>query len=450
MRAVRLRVAVSVACALTVGACAAKVPPPLPATLTFPELLYPTVPKNAPAADAASIDRGWRYLQNEDLSSAEREFQAPLKRNPRFHPALTGRAYVALARRDHQSALAAFDAAIENAIQYVPALLGRGQTLLALGRDADAIAAFEAALLVDPSLAAVRQRLDVLRFRGVRDVVERARTAAREGRLDDARSAYQQALQLSPDTAFLHRELGLVERRRGDLTAALAELRRAVALDTSDAATLIDIGDLLEQQGHYDEAVQAFRSAFELDPSEDLRKRVAFLSERAREAKLPAEFLALPQVQQITRGDLAALIGVRFEELLRAAPSRQVVTTDTSGHWANRWIAAVARVGVIEPFANHTFQPKTPIRRVDLATAVQRLLTLATGALPALRKEWTDNAPTIADVGQGHLNYAAVSIAVASGAMPLIDGRFQVSRNVSGAETIEVIDRVRAIAVSAR
>ena len=65
--------------------------------------------------------------------------------------------------------------------------------------------------------------------------------------------------------------------------------------------------------------------------------------ERARDMKLPAEFRAIAAAPQITRADLAALIGIRLEDLLAAAPAREVVVTDITEHWAASWIAAVAR-----------------------------------------------------------------------------------------------------------
>lgn len=448
MTAVHVRCVGLAALAVCMASCAAKGPPPLPAALKFPDFMYPTTPQNARAAETTGIDRGWRYLQSDDLDAAQREFGALLKRNARFHPALTGAAYVSLARRNYAGALSEFDTALRQASAYVPALVGRGQALLGLDREADAIAAFEVALTVDPSLTDVHRRIEVLRFRGVQDVIERARSAARAGRLDEARNAYRRALEVSPDTAFLHRELAVVERRRNDLASALAELRRAVDLDPADAAAFVELGEILEQQSNFDEAEKAYRKAIDLEPSDELSRRVAALVERAREARLPPQYQVIPQTEQLTRGDLAALIGIRLDAVLRDAPTRQVVATDTRGHWANEWIGRVARTGIIEPFANHTFQPRARIRRADLATAVSRLLTLITAGRPQLWSDWTKNPPKVTDVTPGHLNYPAVSVAVASGVMPLVDGRFLVSRPVSGAEAVEVIDRVRVLAAA--
>jgi hypothetical protein len=64
---------------------------------------------------------------------------------------------------------------------------------------------------------------------------------------------------------------------------------------------------------------------------------------------------------------------------------------------------------------------------------------------PQLRQRIAQT-PKIADMNTGHLSYPAVAVAVASGAMPLLEGdRFQVSRVVSGAEAVEVIERLRML-----
>jgi hypothetical protein len=125
-----------------------------------------------------------------------------------------------------------------------------------------------------------------------------------------------------------------------------------------------------------------------------------------------------------------------------------VVVTDTQGHWAAAWITQVASSGVIEPFENHTFQPQAVVRRGDLATVVNRLLSLIAEADPALRARLTQR-PAVADVPPRHLQYDAVVSAVAAGVMPLAaDGRFDVTRPVPGVEAADVIDRVRALAAA--
>jgi len=444
----RLSKAIAIGFALAaLAGCATRTAPPLPAALAYPEFMYPVAPAGTVSPDdSAAVDRGWRFLQNGDLRNAEREFTAVARRSPALAAAGTGNAYVALARDDFERAVRTFNAALTTAPMYVPALVGRGQALLELKRDDEALKSFEAALAVDPSLPDVARRVEVLRFRNVQQMIQSARSAASAGRLDEARGQYERALATSPDSAFLYRELGLVERRQGNIEAALRRFRQAVDLDPADAVSLVQTGELLAQRQDFAGADAAYRRAAAIDPDPDLAARIAAIGERAREARLPAAFADIAASSQVTRGDLAALIGVRLEPVVAGAPARQVVMTDTQGHWAAPWIAAVARAGVIDPFENHTFQPRAPVSRGDLAAAVSRIVSLLAPRNPALRTS-LGARPAIADMAPGHLSYPAASVAVASGVMPLVDGsRFQVGRLVSGAEAIEAVDRLRALA----
>ena len=441
--------AVLAAVALVAGCATRRAAPPTPTTLAHPEFVYPKLPAALATGPGASrVDVGWRYLQVNDLKNADLEFGVALKLGPKLYPARAGQGYVALARRDYNAALKAFDAALEGDASYVPALVGKGQALLAQDNTDQALAAFERALVADPSLTDLNRRVEVLRFRNVQDVIDAAQAASKAGRLDDARRAYERAISLSPDSAFLHRELGQVERRAGNADQALQHLRRALELDANDAAALVAMGELLEARGGVAGAEDAYRKAVALDPGLNLTGRIAAIAERAREARLPEEFRAALTTQQLTRGDLAALIGVRLEDLVRRAPTRQVVVTDTQRHWAAQWITETASAGIIEPFENHTFQPRSNVRRGDLATVVSRLVALIADSNSSVRDRLSQR-PAIGDVPPRHLQYDAVTAVVATGVMPLVEGdRFLVGRQVSGQEAVEVIDRVRVLAAT--
>ena len=428
-----------------VAACAVKTAPPLPPTLKYPEFVYPA-PVPPAAREAMAVDRGWRFLQNDDLSGAEREFAGALKIAPDSAAAKAGEGYVSLARHDDMRALEHFDLALRGAPAYAPALVGRGLTLLSVNRDRDARAAFEAAMKADPSLTSLSARIDVLKFREIQNLIAAARTAMNAGRLDEARTAYQRAIAATPDSAELYRELGMVERRSRNAAAALEQFNRAVMLDPADAVSLAQSGELLEERGDFAGAETAFRNAHNVDPSAGYDRKADAVVARNREAVLPAEYRALPSAPQITRGDLAALIGIRLEDLLRQAPRTAEVITDTAGHWASAWITEVAAAAVMPPFDNHTFQPRAAVRRVDLAEAVNALLRIAGRTRPALQARIASR-PTIPDVSTSHLNYPAVAASVSAGILPLVEGgRFDTERPVSGADAIAAIDRLRVIA----
>jgi tetratricopeptide (TPR) repeat protein len=295
----------------------------------------------------------------------------------------------------------------------------RRQALIALDREPEAIAAFGAALAVDPSLADLERRIEVLRFRGLERDLATARAAARSQRTDEARRAFQAA------------KLAAVEKQAGAQESALGYFRRAVELDPSDAASWGQIGELLEARDQR-EAMAAYNTSLGLEPNDAIEARRDALIALAELAKLPEEYRAID--------------GLRLSSLVLGMRSREaLVVTDVRPHWAESWIMAVGRAGIIEPFANHTFQPHAIVRRADLAQAANRIL--ARVGTPAQVAAWQNARAKFTDIAVGHLAYAAASVAVASGVMAAApDGSFQPSRPVTGAEAIETVQRLQAMA----
>ena len=431
---------------LVVGACAPKVAPVVAGAPRHPEFAFPVMPAGAPSAQMQRINRGWQYLQADDFRNAERELSAALKQQPSFHPAETAMAYLSLARGDEKDADVRFERALKVDEGYVPALIGRGHALLELDRPGDALASFEAALANDPSLTELRTRVNVLRVRAMQDMVTRAKAAADARRWDEARAAYQQAISASPESAFLYRELALVEQQSGQTAEALEHFRRALQLDATDAKSLASIGGILESQGDVVAALASYERARAIDPVEVPESVVMRLREAVKLAKLPAEYRAIPEEKTLTRAQIASLIGVRLEPLIDKARPRQVIITDIRNHWAQSWILPVVRSGIMDTLPNYEFEPARRVRRGEFAATVSRLLTLIGALKPQLEKKWQSAQVKIADVPPGHLSYPAVSLAVAAGVMPLNGGNFDLLRPITGAEAMEVVGRLEALA----
>jgi Tfp pilus assembly protein PilF len=427
--------------------------PPVVTTPRYPDYIFPALSQPDPKQDGIlrQHDVGWRWLQAGDFERAEREFQNVLKRSPQFYPSETALGYLDLARSNHAAALERFDSVLRSRAEYLPALVGRGQTLLAESREAEALAAFEAAVKLDPKLVEVARRVEVLRARAAQENVATARRAAQANRLDEAVALYEKAIANSPDSAFLLRDLADVEAKQNKTDQALARYRKAIELDPSDSASRVRVGEILDARGDIEGAMKSYQEANSLDPSPELRRRIAALDARLAYLRLPAEYRAIPESASITRGDLASLIGLRLDGLLNSVAAQPVLITDAMNHWASRWIIATAQAGVIEPYENHTFQPRNAIMRSDLAQAVSRLLKIIAVGRPGLLKDWQGRQQKMTDVGVSNLHYADASLSVVAGILPLTSaGSFQLSRPVTGAEAIDAISRIERIYQSTR
>jgi tetratricopeptide (TPR) repeat protein len=433
------------------GACAPRAAPvPPPGAARFPAFLYPAPPDALAAHPAAARHQlGWQWLQAGDFRQAERNFLTALKESGQaFYPAEAGLGYIALAQQDHLRAIQYFDRAIAGDPAYVPALVGRGEAQLAVGATQAALASFEAALAADPALDALRPRVEVLRVRGMQEAVASARQAAQAGRLGEARAAYAQAIAASPESPFLHRELAEVELRDGNADAAFRHAARAAELDPSDARALVILADLHERRGDLERSLEALVAAAALEPNDAVEARIEALRARAAFAAMPEPYRAIESSPTITRAQLAALLGVRLEDLLTRTGRRPaVVVTDARGSWAAPWILNVTRAGLMEVYPNYTFQPEAVVRRADLAAAASRTLTLIAAENPTLGAGWRNVRRRFPDVPAGHLSLPAISLAVEAGVMATLpDGSFQLGRAVSGEEAIAAVTRLQELA----
>ena len=349
----------------------------------------------------------------------------------------------------HRTAAEQFSRAVTLAADYVPALVGHGESMLALDESEAAIQSFERAMAVDPGLSNVQRVVAELRFTLVSQRVAAARGSVAAGRLANARAAYEQLIAVSPDSAFLHLELGQVERDLGDTAAALDHIRQAIGLDPSDPAAFRLEGDLHERSGDLEAAIAAYERADRLEPSAASARQLDRLREQLRRAALPPKIQAISAKTSVTRGELAALIGTRFPELLAASASegQTVIVTDTRNHWAQRWILDVTRSGAMEVDAAYRFDPARTVRRADLAEIVSALLDLLEAGNQQPAGRWSGAQPAFSDMSSSHLSYSSAARAVAAGVFRTLDGQaFRPTQEVDGAGALRAMDRLAELA----
>lgn len=439
--------AVLLAALLAVSACAAKTAPTSVAgPPKFPDFVNPTTGAVMPAGLAAALAGGWAQLQAGNVSAADRAFSRALKDAPSSPPVLAALGFVALARNDADRAVARFEAASKADAAFAPALAGRGEALLQLNRPAEALASFEAALAADKALP-LSTRIATLRFRVLEDAIAEARRQAAAGDFEAARRSYEAALQTSPDSAVLFRELAAVERRTGHVVEADAHLGRAIELDPSDRSSRVLLGQTREDIGDYDGAILAYEAALAIEPSKEIDAALARVRERADLAKLPEQFQTLADRPEATRADLAAAMAIRVPGLLARAPVRSTpVLTDVRGAWARPWILATVRAGVLDAYPNHTFQPEGNVRRADLADAAARVLALLAAQGDQRASEWVSAGRPFTDLPSDHPAHRAAASAVAAGVLEAPGGAFRPAAPVTGRELVDAVARLQRLA----
>lgn len=98
---------------------------------------------------------------------------------------------------------------------------------------------------------------------------------------EEARDAYARALELAPEHADAHLNLGRLLHEQGKTQEAMEHYRRAAALRPEDPTAAFNLGVALEDLGRAVEAADAYRKALAADPSyADAHYNLAGLEER--------------------------------------------------------------------------------------------------------------------------------------------------------------------------
>jgi len=103
---------------------------------------------------------------------------------------------------------------------------------------------------------------------------------------DEAIRAYVQVLELRPDHAPAHINLGTLYYNRQDFVSAEEHYRRAVASDPRYALAYFDLGNVLDETGRIADAVAAYNTAIRLAPTyADAHYNLALAYERLRQPR---------------------------------------------------------------------------------------------------------------------------------------------------------------------
>jgi tetratricopeptide (TPR) repeat protein len=134
--------------------------------------------------------------------------------------------------------------------------LNKGIELRARGQNAEAIAAFRQAVQLGPELALCHFNLGAL--------LHECR------KFDDAITSYREAIRVKPDYAEAYNNLGAALRDQGSAEEAAAAIRQAIKLKPTFALAYTNLGAALNDLGKLNEAASAYRRAIALTPDYDV------------------------------------------------------------------------------------------------------------------------------------------------------------------------------------
>ncbi len=167
----------------------------------------------------------------------------------------------------------------------VESLCKKGESLLKSGRDEDAVKAFVQALTIDPLHEETLHKLALLYFQkqmygaaaaAFKQLGEISNDAVHYSHLglalyqqndfDQAKFAYQKAVEIDPSRPQRFVSLAQVYRSLGQEHNAIMALNKAIEIEQDNAEFLYLLADLQLSLGNLEDSKDALRKLFDLDP----------------------------------------------------------------------------------------------------------------------------------------------------------------------------------------
>ncbi|NEO99152.1 MAG: tetratricopeptide repeat protein [Symploca sp. SIO2E9] len=213
------------------------------------------------------------------LPQAKQFYDKILKIQPKHPEALHGLGMLAQQVGQYENAEKFFNAILYVQPNSVKAWFSLGNLRQVQGQLPEAVEAYHRVLAMQPKLVAVHNNLGY--------------TLQQQGLWEEALACYQKALEVKPDSieisvnwanalhvlgklppekqpyyAALNHDLGLSQKKAGDLKNAITYYRQAIALQPDLALAHYNLGLALQEQGKLEEAIDSYQQALELNSSD--------------------------------------------------------------------------------------------------------------------------------------------------------------------------------------
>jgi Flp pilus assembly protein TadD len=190
-------------------------------------------------------ERAHKLYDRGDYDAALDTLKEGLDLYPHAVDLYVGLGYTRLAREEFVWAKQAFEKALVMDPEHDDALVGLGETLLRFGQPEQATAIFQ-----QVRTGPAGEDVELLLAMG--------RALFREGRYQEARVAFESALQASPEDAEVTAALGFTLHKLGEEDAAIRELRGALAIHPAYHETRVYLGHILYDRGDWKGALATF------------------------------------------------------------------------------------------------------------------------------------------------------------------------------------------------
>jgi protein O-GlcNAc transferase len=213
----------------------------------------------------AAYNLGKLFCARGRLREAEKLLTTALDSKPDFPEAMVVLSEVHDLQGELPKAATMLQAVLQRRPDYVGALYNYGIVLRKLGKSTEAEAALERHSALVEVIESFRRSLAAASNDAV-GYFNLGNSLVEQGRFNEAKVAYQGAIDRNPDFVEAHTNLGNVYRDLGDTSVAIGFYRGALELNPGFSEAHFNLGNALRDNGQLDDAITCYRTALAIKP----------------------------------------------------------------------------------------------------------------------------------------------------------------------------------------
>lgn len=416
--------------------CATYQPPP--PSLYIEDLPQATVAELS-LEERIITEEAWSNLKQGKGNKA-RKIISKLEPESSFYYVGLGYSYLLL--KEFQASENSFKNALQDYPEMALIHIGLAQVYQEKGRENLAFAEYREVLKREPEHSWVKQEYEILKNKKTEEALNEAKASHSEGDTERSKEAYNKALYYSPKNTESHLALAEIYIKENKLQNALTHLRTASSNEPNNKEILKKYGEVLFQAERHTKSLEIYEKLQELEPqNEEIKGKIETLKNRLGIFELPSQYNSIVSREAVSREEIAALLSVKFKEILGEPSSQPPIIIDIATSWASKFILLITSFEIMEVYPNHTFLPKKIVKRAETAKILLQLINYLKEKGYRFIQQIPPEKIQLSDVSQDNFYYRSIIQMVSYDIMDLSPERsFKPDLPVSGAESTKLLN----------
>ncbi len=385
----------------------------------------------------------WRNLRDGEYKLAMENFQKSTIEDDML---FVGYGYVFLYQNKFNFALDNFNKTLEIDPDNILAAMGIGLVFELTENEKRAFDTYSELLIKFPKNEQINEKYRTLKKKKTEEYLSKAEDMENQQNEEEYIKHFKEVLYYSPELIEIKIKIADYYEKNGKNIQAAKYYELLISESPKNTEVLNKLGMLYEKMEKIDEAVLVYKKLSNIEPENiTISNKINDLKIKFFDNNLPRKFKDIFFKTELTKEDLAALIGFYFDKYLNSEGVKIKIITDIEKSYARKEIIKICSLDIMKVRPGHRFSRRTILKRSGFAKIITLLLDYLKDSeyLINFKPKDIDEITEPIDISPIHKDYKLIKRLLNSNIMKLDnENRFNQSEDINPADVISSLKKI--------